>query len=157
MQEQVESHRKSPVLKVIRIAAYVMAALFALLVILAIVLPPADETNGPTTAADQTPSANVLEVTVDDLQRAYDANEAGTQLRYGDKTLRVTGTVASVNLGIADDVNIAFAGPGIGTQASMNEEARVKAAALAKGDKIVVTCTRVTELLGNPMLSDCTL
>lgn len=98
-----------------------------------------------------------ISVTAADLWRAYDANEAAAQQQYGSADLEVSGTVAGVNLDFADRPVILLATPNqfLPAQAQLADDSKNKASAVSKGQSIVLRCTGVTEVIGTPMLEEC--
>jgi hypothetical protein len=98
-------------------------------------------------------------VTAKELAQAYDANEAAAKKEYGDQRLSVTGVVAGVDLDFTDDPVVKLDGINqfMPVQASFEKDYSDATAALKKGQKITVTCDKLTEVIGTPMLDDCTM
>jgi hypothetical protein len=82
--------------------------------------------------------------------------------------LKVSGTVKDIDLDFADNPVIRLkgsgdtAGMGINnagkiTDVSVNGLSKEDAAAVNKGQKLVVTCGDVNEVMGSAQLSDCVL
>lgn len=112
-------------------------------------------------AEDQESAAPKETVAVDsrELGRAYEANEVAAQQLYGNKRLEVTGTLESIELDFSDDPVLSL--PGVNeftsVKASFPKEATAQTSALAKGQTVTVICDTISEVMGSPMLSDCTL
>lgn len=98
-----------------------------------------------------------IEVTARELEAAYAANEAGAQIKYGEKPLLVTAVIRSIDLDFADKPFLVLAGAEMfgGPQAALTETSQALAPSLAKGQKIVLQCSGVGEVVGTPMLKDC--
>ena len=91
--------------------------------------------------------------------RAYSANEAAAQLKYGSTPLRVSASINSIDLGFDDKPYLVLNGGDMfnNPQAKLDEASQAKAGSLAKGGKVTLVCRSVSELAGTPMLDDCTL
>lgn len=98
-------------------------------------------------------------VTAMELWQAYEQNEAAAQQAYGNRPLRITGKVKSIQLGFSDEpyvvmetgnmfqsVQLHFADPSDGSIAS-----------LRKGDVVSAICTDISEVVGSPILKGCAL
>lgn len=98
-------------------------------------------------------------VTAMELWQAYDANEAAAQQEYGDQRLAVSGIVDGVDLDFANDpvVKLKTGNQFQSVQASLTDAAKPQASGLSKGQEVVLTCDSVSEVIGSPMLKDCTL
>lgn len=109
--------------------------------------------------AATSPEPDLIKVTARELAQAYEANEAAAQQQYGAGPLLVTGTIASINLGITDQPFLVLAGTNafLGPQAELSDASKPDASKLSKGQKIVMTCVSVSEIVGTPMLKDCTI
>jgi hypothetical protein len=119
--------------------------------ILASLLPDQPATNQKAAARER------MTIQSAEIVKAYEANEAAAQARFAGKTLVVTGPVQSVDLDMSDDPVIRLSPEQYGDYASVYlvEADQPKAASLAKGQVITVTCQEVSEILGTPMLKDC--
>lgn len=88
------------------------------------------------------------------LYADYDANEIAADRKYKDKPLKVTGVVASIDSNIADEPTVVLTA---GDFASVHVDglpANV-AANFAKGQTITVACKGGGEMMGTPLLSEC--
>lgn len=105
-------------------------------------------------------AAKELKVTAGELSRAYEANEVKAQTRYGDQALAVTGRITNIELDFMDRPTLSFDGssnPYLPTRAQLAKGEAAKVAELSKGDRVTVHCANVSEVVGMPMLGDCTL
>lgn len=115
--------------------------------------------NGSNSGAEAEPTGPALEVTARELAAAYEANEAGAQLKYGKSVLNVAAVIQSIDLGIGDEPFLVLRGTNdfMGPQAKLDEAGQAQAANLTKGQKIKLRCTKVSELAGTPMLDGCSI
>lgn len=109
--------------------------------------------------AEKAEAAPARAITARELAQAYDANEAAAKKEYGGQRLAVTGVVAGVDLDFSDDPVVKLEGINqfMPVQASFGKDYSDATAALTKGQTITVTCDKVTEVIGTPMLNDCTI
>lgn len=117
---------------------------------------------GKSSKSESAPAANAeppLEVRAQDVEAAYSANEASAQQAYGNRTLKVSGIIKSIDLGIGDEPFLVLSGSNqfMGPQAKLSDESKSKAASLSKGDEVVLLCTGVSEVIGTPIFKDCTI
>jgi hypothetical protein len=100
-----------------------------------------------------------LAVTARELRAAYAANEIAAKQRFAGKRLRVTGTIEALDLDFSDNPVIRLTTDDMfqSVQAQFDKADAAAIAALNKGARATVICSRVTEALGAPLLSDCTL
>jgi tRNA_anti-like len=122
---------------------------------------------GPSSGGSNS-NAPVVEVSAQDLSKAFQTNEAKAKLEYDGKQLKVTGTVKDIDLDFADNPVIRLKGSGdqygMGvnsdgkmTDVAVNGLAKEAAAAINKGQKLSVVCGGVNEVMGGPQLSDCSI
>lgn len=113
----------------------------------------------PEDAATAEAAGPPVVVTSLELAQAFAANEMAAQQQYGDRTLIVSGTVQSIELDFMDNPVVMLPGTDqfSNVQASLAEESHAAAAGLQKGQSVSVTCTDLSEVIGTPMLGDCTL
>jgi hypothetical protein len=117
---------------------------------------------GSSAGAGQAEAAAVpkaVEVTARDLFAAYEANEVAAKAEYGGKTLAVTGVISAISLDMFDKpvVSLKSSNPILTVDASFEKEDAARTGALKKGETVTVTCNELTEVVGKPMLTDCTL
>lgn len=99
-----------------------------------------------------------LDVTVEELAKAYDANEAAAQTAYGGRPLRVTALVKQINLDSDDKPFVNLAGGALlPSQLHFAPDAEGEAAELTAGKTYVFGCADLSEIMGSPMLSGCRL
>lgn len=110
-------------------------------------------------AAASAPAEPPLQVTARELFAAYDANEAAAQAKYGNRALLVTGTVDGVDLDFTDKpvVKLRTQNEFMSAQAALVEASHAKATSLSKGQSVTLSCVSVGEVMGTPMLRDCTI
>lgn len=115
----------------------------------------AERLAGETKAAE----AEAVPVTAMELWHAYDANEAAAQQAYGGTPLLVTGTIEGIQLGMGDEpfATLETGNQFQSVQVDLSSEDPAKVAALAKGQQLTALCLKVSEVVGTPMLDDCSL
>lgn len=93
------------------------------------------------------------------LFQDYGANAVAADNRYKDKQVRVTGRVFAVekNLVGAAVLGLTSGNTIFQTMATLTPDATPRAAALAKGDTVVVQCTGAGSMMRMPQLEDCVL
>lgn len=135
-----------------------IGALLAILFIIGMVSGPAPEQDAGA-AGPVAKAAPATKVTSAELARAYEANEAAAQQKYGDQALEISGTVTAVTLDFADNPVIQLNGINdiIGVQAALADASKAQAANVKKGQKVTLTCEKVSEVIGMPMLANCTM
>ena len=136
-----------------------------LLAVTVLALMGCDDT--ATTASSETandaPTAPeaVIEITAEELWATYDKNELAGDQAYKDKTLVITGVVDSIESGLGDTPYLTlragdeynFSTP----QAHFDKTETDGLVTLSKGDNITLKCKGNGEIMGSPMLSDCTI
>ena len=129
--------------------------LVVILIVLIVLFGP-DPATTPNPAA---PAAQPVAVTAVELSRAYGANEAAAQSAYGSTPLLVSGEIAGIDLDLTNDpvVKLKTDNEFSPAQASLADAAKPAAATLAKGQKIKLLCESVSEVIGTPMLRNCTV
>lgn len=115
-----------------------------------------EATTAPAAEVVAAQQADALQVDARMLYAAYDANEVAADQQFKGKRLRVTGTVEAIDSGIGDEPVVRLSA---GSFQSVHVQglAAATAASLAKGQQITVVCTGDGEVIGSPMLEDCTL
>lgn len=111
---------------------------------------------GTNPQADNTPPPT--ETTAMELARAYEANEAAAQKKFGDRPLLISGTVTGVKLDAADDPIIEMQGVNqfLGVRLELAEAAKARADTVNKGQKLTLLCEEVSEVMAIPNLKGCT-
>lgn len=155
-----EEKKKSGIGKKIGIGC---GGLFALVIVLGIIGSFAGSDTGknakPVGDAPKAEAPAPLAVTSKELANAYDANEAAAQKKYGGQVLAVTGTVQAIELDMFNNPMVVLNGKNeiMGVQAGFSKDYEDKTAALHKGQKLTVTCEKITEVVSMPVLSDCAI
>lgn len=124
--------------------------------------PPADAAAaaGDTAAPERAPVTPARQVSARELYAAFDANEVAAQREYGGAPLIITGEIERVTLDITDSPVVRLSvGPSAlqAVSLSFDKAATDATAALAKGETVRARCAKLAEVMGTPMLSDCTL
>jgi hypothetical protein len=121
-----------------------------------IVLAACGEVSETETAA---PAGPPVEVSSTELAKAYEENEVAAQGQYGGKVLKVSGRVVSIELDMMDEPVVALPGANefSNVQASFGEDATAITSSLKKGQEITVTCNKVSEVMGSPILTECAM
>lgn len=134
-----------------------LAAVLFVLFVIGMIAGGKETKSSDDNVADAATAVAPTDVTAVELFNAYQANEAAAQQRYGNRPLRVTGTVAGVDLDLSDNPVVKLATPNQFMSASANlaDASKAKASALVKGQKVVVLCSGVTEVISIPQLADC--
>lgn len=149
--ETVKKKRKWP---------WIIGGVVGLLIVIGALSPDEKGSAATQTAAGATdPSSPPVEVTAKALAAAYEANEAAAQIQYGNKPLLVSGKIAGITLDFMDKpvVQLVASNEFMPAQASLIEAEQPKAAGLTKGQDIALLCAKVSEVVGAPQLSDCSI
>lgn len=131
-----------------------------LIVAIGVLAPSTPTTQETTSAAEEAMSATVAtEVTAKELAAAYEQNEAAAQQSYGKRPLMVSGKIRSVDLDFSDKPFLVLEGTNMfqGPQAELDDASQAKAGSLGKGQNVKLLCGDVSEVIGTPMLKDCTI
>ncbi len=98
------------------------------------------------------------------LAREYGANEARADSKYKGKKLTVIGTVKGIEKGLFDQTHITlYATPNttsyslVSVTAKLQKSEELKAIELNKGQSIRLRCVGAGEVLGDPILRECTI
>ncbi len=129
-----------------------------LLVIGAIFGPDDGQSGGQQAGPDQAKNDALLPmVEASALIAAFEANEMAAMKDYGNRPLRIMGTVLGIDADITDDPIVRLGGPGdfMGASARLGDEFADYAAQLSKGQEITLACDDVTEVIGIPQLRNC--
>lgn len=136
-------------------------AIIAIIVVIGVIgsqVGPSNNSSNNSGTPDASAPAPIA-VTSVQLAEAYSANEVAAQNTYGDKTLDVTGIVTGVTLDFMNDpvLQMQSVNQFLPVQASFDKSFKDKLAAYAKGERVTVRCTKITEVISAPMLSDCSI
>lgn len=137
----------------------VILGIIVVLIIIGAIAGGDQKTTASSASEQKAEAAPARPVTAKELAQAYDSNEAAAKKEYGDQRLAVSGVVAGVDLDFSDDPVVKLEGINqfMPVQASFGKDYSDATAALSKGQKITVTCDKLTEVIGTPMLDDCTM
>lgn len=142
-----------------KMGCLVIVAILVVLMVIGLVASGKETKGSDGNAAAAAPAVAPTDVTAVELFRAYEANEAAAQERYGNRPLRVTGMVSGVDLDLTDNPVVKLATPNEFMSASANlaDVSKPKASGLVKGQKIVLLCSGVSEVISIPQLADCVI
>lgn len=107
-------------------------------------------------AAAEEQQAAAIAIDARALHAAYSANEVAADGQYKGKPLQVSGSIEAIDSGIGDE-------PIVRLSAGDFDSVHVKglssslAASLQKGQQITVLCTGDGEVMGSPMLDECSV
>ena len=98
-----------------------------------------------------------VKVTSEKLFTDYQANEVSADEVYKNKSLLVTGKVASVTKDFLDNivVSLTTSNQFMSVMATVDDSEKAKAGKLAKGETVSVLCKGGGAIVGSPMLGDC--
>lgn len=104
-------------------------------------------------------SKPLREVTPQELLTAYAANEVAAKAEYDGQRLKMTGKLHDITLDVTDRPVLKFETGEPYDQVLVNfeKEDSPAIASLAKGQSATVICDTINELMGTPVLSDCSL
>ena len=93
------------------------------------------------------------------LWQDYEANEVAADNQYKGRRLRVTGRAFSVEKNMMGHavLHLVSGNPIFMTMATLTPAETPRAAAITRGDTVVVACTGGGRMLRMPQLEDCTL
>jgi hypothetical protein len=101
-------------------------------------------------------AADAIRVSAGDLFRAYAANEIAADSQYKGKPIEITGTVDGISSDLMDEPVVQLSA---GQFQSVNANGLEKnvAAGLAKGQSVTLSCTGAGEVIGSPLLDNCSV
>lgn len=107
-------------------------------------------------AAAQSSMSGIAELSAEQLAAAYDQDATGADLRYGNRTLRVSGRVHSIHAG-AGGPTVALGGedPLLTVTASFDRAQADRVAAMTMDSRLTIICTRTMLVANSPALRDC--
>lgn len=113
----------------------------------------------PAPGATAGTAAPAQAVTVLEVARAYQANEAAAQQQYGGHPLRVTGTIASIDLDFMNHpvVHLRTDNQFMNAGMQLTEASQARAASLVRGHRVTALCQDVQEVMSIPQFSGCDL
>jgi hypothetical protein len=99
-----------------------------------------------------------VEVSAEQLAKAFGENEVAAMQAYGGVTVAVTGVVDGITLDFADDPVVRLrAGRYSNFNASFDKERGAATGLLREGETVTIFCSNVREFVGSPSLSDCAI
>lgn len=114
-------------------------------------------TSSESTPAVAAPAKEVYKTTANALFKDYDDNEVAADEKMKGKTIEVSGTVQSIDKDFTDSIIVRLKTSNEFLPAMMGIQDSEKSTALAlkKGQKVVITCERMTRVMGAPSGRDC--
>lgn len=136
---------------------WIIVGVVVLLIIIGSLGGNDDGTSAGGDSATAEPAAPPVEVTSRQLARDFADNEVAAKAKYDGKVLAVTGTIQSIELDFADDPVVILDGTDEFTSvhAGFDKSEVEQTSTLKKGQKLTVTCSEINEVMGSPMLGDC--
>ncbi len=120
-----------------------------------------DGEGASTSASSTEPETPAIEVSANELLKAYNDNEVGANAKYKGKVLLINATVDSISADFNDDPFLVLKAGGqyefSQPQAHLVKSEHDKAAELKKGQKITLKCIGNSEIAGTPMLDKCVI
>lgn len=117
--------------------------------------------NQETAQVEQVQEAPPMEVTSEDILKAYKSNEMAANKKFKGQQLLVSGKIDSIEADISDNAVITFKTADqyefLKPRASLTKEETDKATNLAKGQSIKLLCLDISEIAGMPHLKKCTI
>lgn len=104
-------------------------------------------------AADAGPAKAVSAL---ELFNAYEANEIAADQAYKDQRLEVSGVIEGIDSDLSDEPVVKLSA-GTFQSVHVQDLTQTVAASLSKGQQITVTCIGGGEVVGSPILKNCTL
>lgn len=145
---------------------WIVVAIILLIVLAAIFgSDKKQDSNSPDTTSEAStqsaPSVPPVEVSANDLLKAYKDNEIAANNKFKDKSVLVSGMLKSIGADFSDKPLLTLKAGGEfefnEPQATLAESDEPKAATLSKGQKIKLLCVGNSEVAGTPMLKDCVI
>lgn len=98
-------------------------------------------------------------VTAMELWSAYSQNEVAAQSAYGNRPLLISGTIDSITLDFMDEpvVGLQTGNQFQSVQLDFDESDAPAISSLRVGQNIEAICNEISEVVGTPMLDDCTI
>lgn len=141
-----------------KIIGYVALGFIGLMILGAIV-GPADEqaSAGNDVAEKEIASVSALQVTAQELFRAYEKNEMAAQKKYGGQPLEVSGYITAIELDFMNNPTVSLDTGEIFQHVTLHFDKSYgdKTAELGKGEHFVAVCNEISEVIGSPQLRKC--
>lgn len=115
--------------------------------------------DGPNPNAEPTDAihAGAIEISAAELFAAYEANEIAADSRYKGKPVKVSGTIEQIVSDTFDDAVVQLQAGGFMEQVHARGLHNEAAARLSKGQRINLLCKGGGEVIGFPLLEDCSI
>lgn len=112
-----------------------------------------------TTTAEGTKGKETFRTTAQQLFAAYESNEVATDEKMKGMQIEVSGSVQSIDKDFTDSIvlNLRTSNEFMPARMGLKDSEKKAAVELAKGQKVVVLCQRMTRLVGSPSGADCVL
>jgi hypothetical protein len=147
-----------------------VAIFFVGLIVLALIFGKDETTSSPEASQKATSEADTqtqveatppMEVTSEEILKAYKTNEMAANKKFKNQKLLVTGEIDSIEADISDNAVITFKTADkyefLNPRASLTKEETDNATNLAKGQSIKLLCLDISEVAGMPHLKKCTI
>ena len=109
-------------------------------------------------APEPEPAPQPLAITATALEKAFDDNEVGAQMKYGAQPLQISGVLTGIALDSDDNAALLLdSGAFLPLRITLPASQTMKAADLKKGQSVTAICNKLSEALGKPYVEDCTL
>lgn len=119
---------------------------------------PASSQSEASAEASQ-PATEFIKITSAALGKAYEENEAAADDQYKDKNLELSGTIQSIQKDAFDNTVVSLNGVNefSNVMATLSDVASKDALKLKKKQKVTLVCIGNGEVMGSPMLKDCSV
>ena len=147
-----------------------VAIVFVGLIVLTLIFGKDKATSSPessqnsTSEADTKPQVEVIppmEVTSEEILKAYKTNEMAANKRFKGQQLLVSGKIDSIEADVSDNAVITFKTADqyefLKPRASLNKVETEKATTLSKCQNIKLLCSDISEIAGMPHLKKCVI
>ncbi|AKJ42848.1 hypothetical protein SOASR032_23880 [Pragia fontium] len=121
----------------------------------------ANTTTTTTSSAPETPKPapkkEVYSTTAKALFNDYDANEVALDEKLKGKIIEVKGIVQSIDKDFLDNIVIELrtSNEFMPAQMTMDDNQKSVASSLKKGQTVIITCKKMTRIMGSPSGDDC--
>ena len=147
-----------------------VAIFFVGLIVLALIFGKDETTSSPEASQKATSEADTqtqveatppMEVTSEEILKAYKTNEMAANKRFKGQQLLVSGKIDSIEADVSDNAVITFKTADqyefLKPRASLNKVETEKATTLSKGQNIKLLCSDISEIAGMPHLKKCVI
>jgi hypothetical protein len=108
---------------------------------------------------DQPKERQIYRISAEELHLKYDRNEVAEQQEIGNARVEVEGTIKSIDMDFTGDpvINLATTNQFESVTLSFAGSDKQQIAKLAKGQRVLVRCEKMTRIIGSPAGGHCTL